>query len=169
MYEQCTRQTECQRANRSQTPHHCLPPSVEAAHQPGSPAPCPPWPRVAFGALPPAPPLLSSARVDVKAFRSLGGRTLASSWSTSQGGLGQGVGLLENRGSINYRSVVLSSPHPHPTKTYWAGKPSTLTTRLAEQVKSRVETDFLFRAFGTQAVVRTISNPHQIVVRIRPT
>ena len=47
--------------------------------------------------LPPAPPLLSSARVDVKAFRSLGGRTLASSWSTSQGGLGQGVGLLEQR------------------------------------------------------------------------
>ena len=80
-------------------PHPCLPPSVEAAHQPGSPAPapCPPWPRVAFGALPPAPPLLSSARVDVKAFRSLGGRTLASSWSTSQGGLGQGVGLLEQR------------------------------------------------------------------------
>ena len=51
----------------------------------------------AFGALPPAPPLLSSARVDVKAFRSLGGRTLASSWSTSQGGLDKGVGLLEQR------------------------------------------------------------------------
>ena len=75
--------------------------SAASAHHPGSPAPapapCPPWPRVAFGALPPAPPLLSSARVDVKAFRSLGGRTLASSWSTSQGGLGQGVGLLEQR------------------------------------------------------------------------
>ena len=83
---------------------------------------------------------------------------MASSWSTSQA---SGKGLAcKNRGSISYRSVVLSSPHPHPTKTYWAGKPSTLTTRLAEQVKSRVETDFLFRAFGTQAVVRTISNPH---------
>ena len=95
---------------------------------------------------------------------------MASSWSTSQA---SGKGLAcKNRGSISYRSVVLSSPHPHPNKTYWAGKPSTLTTRLAEQVKSREETsptDFLFRAFGTQAVVRTISNPHQIVVRIRPT
>ena len=86
---------------------------------------------------------------------------MASSWSTSQA---SGKGLAcKNRGSISYRSVVLSSPHPHPTKIYWAGKPCTLTTRLAEQVKSREETsptDFLFSAFGTQAVVRTISNLH---------
>ena len=81
-----------------------------------SPAPCPPKPRFAFGALPSAPPLLPCIG-GCQGFQNI-----------SKEASGKGLACK------NRSRVVLSSPH------YWTGKSCTVTSRLAEQVKIRVET-----------------------------
>ena len=112
-----------------------------------SPAPCPPYPRFAFGALPSAPPLLPCIG-GCQGFQNI-----------SKEASGKGLACK------NRSRVVLSSPH------YWTGKSCTVTARLAKQ---KLEWKLVLLAFqqfncittfGNQAVVRTISNPHHDVVR----